>query len=139
VINFYALVKGPLGTFNFESPWVSKLLDPSYKGYLWKKTLVVMCTEDSDMRWFENKLNQKFKSVFAALNHETLEEYDEFIPAIGAPPSAATSSGGNNQSTVDVHAQQSSTTVSEQALPTVTVTRGSQSTRQALPTVSVFT
>ena len=97
-----------------------------------------MCTDDSDMRWVDNKLHQKFKSVFAALNHEMLEEYDEFIPAIGAPPPVATSSGGNNQSTVDGHAQQSSTAELEQALPTVTVTNwGSQSTRQALSTVTI--
>jgi hypothetical protein len=39
------------------------------------------------MRWFENKRNEKFRTIFASMNGETREEYDEFLPPV-APHSA---------------------------------------------------
>jgi hypothetical protein len=107
MISFYAMIKGPLGIV-VETPWVGKVLDPSYQDYLWKKTLACICTDDSDMRWFENTLNDKFRRIFAKLNDETLEEYNEFIPAIGPAPPAATNPG-----IVTVYAPQSSTVESK--------------------------
>jgi hypothetical protein len=100
MINFHAKISGPFGVV-VDIPWVGKKLDPSHQDYLWKKTLAGICGPDADMRWFENKLNEKFKTIFASMNGETREEYDEFSPPIGPhsaisplpPPPVATDPG----------------------------------------------
>jgi hypothetical protein len=91
MISFYAGIKLPIGPV-IETPWVGKILDPSYQGYLWKKTLTGICGPDNT-RYFENKLNNKFKSIATSLNGETLDEYEEFIPAIDSRPPAAKNPG----------------------------------------------
>jgi hypothetical protein len=91
MISFYAGIKLPIGPV-IETPWVGKILDPSYQGYLWMKTLTGICGPDNT-RYFENKLNNKFKSIATSLNGETLDEYEEFIPAIDSRPPAAKNPG----------------------------------------------
>jgi hypothetical protein len=93
VISFYAMIKLPIGPV-FETPWVGKILDPSYQEYLWNKTLTGICGP-GNMRYFENKLNNMFKSIATSLNGKILDEYDEFIPAtIDLHPAPAATNPG---------------------------------------------
>jgi hypothetical protein len=112
MISFYAMIKGLIG-IAVETPWVGKILDPSYQGYLWKKTLAGICTADTDMRWFKNKLNDKFRRIFTAINGETIEEYNEFIPAIGPAPPAATEPEAVTQQRTTVYVPNPNTVESE--------------------------
>jgi hypothetical protein len=82
-IRFYANIILPFVGTIIDTDLVGKLLDPSYTGFLWKKTLWGMCADMDVVGFFEEKVNQKFKEITAKINHETLEEYDEYMPVWG--------------------------------------------------------